>query len=107
MIDEKNDDGADYRHEHRNKKAVEFVAEACQLAEKITAHHRPNQPQRGVDHETFAALVDDLAGDPAGQRPKNDPAQNEHENLSQGRVAAATSAGRPAMTHFIARHISW
>ncbi len=79
MIEKQYDHGADHRHDHRNEEAGIFITEAGhQGAEQKAADHGADQAQRGIDDAAFAAPVDDLAGDLAGQGAEENPTQYEH-----------------------------
>jgi hypothetical protein len=47
-------------------------------AEQKTADKRANDPERNVEEEALTGLVDDLAGDEAGDQSENDPSDNAH-----------------------------
>ncbi len=58
------------------EKAGTFVTEAGQMLEDKAADQGAHQAQRDVDHAALAALVHDLACQPAGKGAKEYPAEN-------------------------------
>src|SRR5579872_2966375 len=74
MIDHQDDDGA----RNRDEQAVQVEPGHAGHPEKIeepAAGDRSNDAKDEVEHESFARLVDELAGDEAGQHSENDPGQ--------------------------------
>src|SRR5262249_47822147 len=72
VVDEQHDHGADHRHED----AVQIYsrdAGMAELREQPSAHERAHDAEHDVDKHTLAGIVDDLAADPSGYQPENDP----------------------------------
>jgi hypothetical protein len=69
----------DHRADDRDKHAVYIETGHSGLAEKpkqSAADHRSDHPEADVEEETFSFPIHDLAGDEAGEQPKDDPADD-------------------------------
>src|ERR1700736_5282185 len=81
--EQQDDDRADYRDEH----AVEVEAGHSRLAEggeEPAADDRADDAKQDVDEQPLAGLVDDLAGDEAGNQSEDDPGDDRHRALFRG-----------------------
>src|SRR5438874_12938440 len=77
VIDHQHDD----RAYDRNKQAVEVEpadALSAEQAEQETADQRADNAEHDIQKKAFAALIDDLAADPAGDQAEDDPGKDGH-----------------------------
>src|SRR5207237_1474132 len=75
VIDHQHDD----RTDDRDKQAVEVEPAdtlGAEQAEQKTADQRPDDTEHDIQKKAFAAPIDDLAADPAGDQAEDDPGKD-------------------------------